>query len=141
MTGVASTRCPASARSRSLRISAADWYRLAGFLLIAFSRIASSSGGISGLIDDGSRGVLPDVLVGHRDGGVAAERRRAGDELVEQAAHRVDVGAGVHALAAGLLGGEVLGGADHRGGGVIVAAESETARAMPKSITLTCPGA
>ena len=56
MTGVASTRCPASARSRSLRISAADWYRLAGFLLIAFSTMASSSGGICGLIDDGSRG-------------------------------------------------------------------------------------
>jgi hypothetical protein len=48
--------------------------------------------------------VLADVLVGNGDRGVAGERRGAGDELVEHAAHGVDVGTGVHPLAACLLG-------------------------------------
>src|SRR3954447_26997409 len=95
ITGVASTRGPASARRRSLRISVADWYRFAGFLLIDLSTMASSSGGICGLIDDGSRGSRA-LVVGRRDAGAPpGEGGGAGDELVEQAAHRVDVGARV----------------------------------------------
>ena len=46
-TGVASTAWPASRRSRSRRISSADWYRLSGFFASAFSTTASSSEGIS----------------------------------------------------------------------------------------------
>ena len=56
------------------------------------------------------------MLVGDRDRGVADERRPAGEQLVEQAAGGVDVAAGVDLLAAGLLGREVLRGADHGGG-------------------------
>ena len=62
------------------------------------------------------RGLLADVLVGHGDRAVPDERRPAGEELVEQAARGVDVRARVHGLAAGLLGGEVLRGADDRRG-------------------------
>ncbi len=56
------------------------------------------------------------MLVGDRDRGVAGERGLAGEQLEEHAAGGVDVAAGVHGLAAGLLRGQVLGGADHRGG-------------------------
>ena len=55
---------------------------------------------------------LAHVLVGDRDGAVPDERRSAGQQLVEQAAGRVDVGPRVDGLAAGLLGGEVLRGPD-----------------------------
>ena len=44
---------------------------------------------------------------------VGEERRRAAQRLVEHDAEGVDVGAGVDRLALDLLGGEVLGGAEH----------------------------
>jgi hypothetical protein len=53
------------------------------------------------------------VLVGHAHRRVALERRTPDQQLVEQAAGGVDVAAGIDRLTAGLLGGEVLGGADH----------------------------
>ena len=56
------------------------------------------------------------MLVGHRDRGVAGERRLAGEQLEQHAAGGVDVAAGVDGLAARLLGRQVLRGADHRGG-------------------------
>ena len=61
------------------------------------------------------------MLVGDRDGGIAGERRPPGEQLVHQAARGVQVTAGVHPLAARLLRGKVLRGADdlrglgHRG--------------------------
>ena len=60
--------------------------------------------------------ILAHMLVGHRDRRVTDERRLAGEDFVEHAAQRVDIGAGVDRLAAGLLGRQVLRGADHRGG-------------------------
>ena len=56
---------------------------------------------------------LAHVLVGDGHRGVAREGRFAGEQLVEQAAGRVQVAAGVDDLAAGLLGRQVLGGAHH----------------------------
>ena len=50
------------------------------------------------------RDVAGDVPVGHRDRRVAGVRRRAGEQLVEQDARRVDVAAGV-----GRAGGDLLG--------------------------------
>src|SRR5690606_18065126 len=52
--------------------------------------------------------VLPDVLVGDRHRGVTGERRVPGEQLVQYAAGGVDVTAGVHPLAPGLLRREVL---------------------------------
>lgn len=49
-------RCPDSVRTRSERISAADWYRFAGPLASAFSTTASSSGDTAGFTDDGGFG-------------------------------------------------------------------------------------
>ena len=69
--------------------------------------------------------VFLDVLVGHGEGGFALERRHAGDGFVHHAAKCVDVAARVGGFSAGLLGGEVLCGADdggglrHGGGGII----------------------
>ena len=51
----------------------------------------------------GGCGLLARVLVGDRDRGVADERRPAGEQLEQQAAGGVQVGAGVDLLAAGLL--------------------------------------
>ena len=73
-------------------------------------------GGDAGMALRRRHRILADVLVGHRDRRVTDERRLAGEDFVQHAAQRVDVGAGVDGLAAGLLGGQVLGGADHRGG-------------------------
>ena len=73
----------------------------------------------------GALGNLPHVLVGDGHGGVALEGRLAGEQLVKETPGGVQVRAGVHGLAAGLLWGEVLGGAHHcvglgdRGGGVL----------------------
>ena len=69
-----------------------------------------------GVVVGRGSGGLADVLVGDRHRGVADEGRAPGEQLVEQAPGGVDVGAGVDGLAAGLLRGEVLGGADHGGG-------------------------
>ena len=69
----------------------------------------------------GRHRVLADVLVRNGDRRVADERRPPGQQLEEQAAGGVDVRAGVDLLALGLLGREVLRGADdglglgHRG--------------------------
>ena len=60
--------------------------------------------------------VFPDMLVGDRHRRVADERRFAREHFVEHAAQRVDVGAGVDGVAAGLLGRKILRGADHRRG-------------------------
>ena len=57
---------------------------------------------------------LRDVLIRHRHSGIAREGRLAGEQLVQQASGRVQVRAGVDHLAPGLLGGQVLGRADHR---------------------------
>ncbi len=56
--------------------------------------------------------------LGEQGGGVgaAAERRLAGEALVEEAAERVDVGAAVDLFAADLLGGDVVGGAERAAG-------------------------
>ena len=54
---------------------------------------------------------LLDVLVGDGDGRVALEGRAARQQLEENDAGRIQVGASVNGLAASLLGGEVLGGA------------------------------
>ena len=97
----------------SLRIAAARLVAVLDPLGQAFITIASISGGSSVSWSDGGMRRLAHVLVGHRDRAVADERRPAGEQLVEQAAGGVDVGAGVDGLAAGLLGREVLRGADH----------------------------
>ena len=60
--------------------------------------------------------ILADMLVGDRDRGITDERRFAGEHLVEHAAQRVHVRAGVDLVAARLLRRQVLRGADHRGG-------------------------
>ena len=60
--------------------------------------------------------VLLHVLVGDGEGGFALKRRHTGDGFVHDAAECVNVAACVGRFAAGLLGGEVLSGADHRGG-------------------------
>src|ERR1700726_801552 len=51
--GGAATGTPERARWMSVRISAADWYRSAGSLAIAFSTIESAQAGISGSTRDG----------------------------------------------------------------------------------------
>ena len=56
MTGGAATVAPCRARLMSARISAADWYRLAGFLVSAFMTIASASPPMSGVNVDGGTG-------------------------------------------------------------------------------------
>src|SRR5699024_12506787 len=56
---------------------------------------------------------LSDVLIGYGQLGIADEWGTAGQELIEQAGGRIEVGAGVDDLPAGLFGGQVLGGADH----------------------------
>ena len=52
------------------------------------------------------------MLVGQSDRVVALEGQPSGEHLVEGDAHRVDVGLGHHALALGLLGREIVGGAE-----------------------------
>ena len=59
-------------------------------------------------------GRLAHMLIRDRYRGVAAERRPAGEHLVEHDTSRVHVGAGVDGLALRLLGGEIGGGADDR---------------------------
>jgi hypothetical protein len=55
-------------------------------------------------------------LVGNRHRALPGERRLAAQELVQDDAQRVHVGAGVRRYALGLLGAEVGGGADDRPG-------------------------
>ncbi len=57
------------------------------------------------------------MLVGHGHGAVGGERDLPGEGLVQHHPQRVDVGAGVHGLPLGLLGGQVGGRAQHGGGG------------------------
>ena len=72
--------------------------------------------------------VFADMLVGDRDGRVSGERWLAGEDFVENAAQRIDVGSGVDGIAAGLFGRQVLGGPDHRRGlGDAVAAVGDRA--------------
>ena len=52
--------------------------------------------------------------------GVTGERHPAAHHLVEDDAQRVEVGAGIDGVALHLLGGEVLGGAQHRALGRVV---------------------
>jgi hypothetical protein len=84
-------------------------------LVSALRTIASIAGVTSGSKIDGGCGSAH-VLVGHRHGRVADEGRPHGQQLVEQAAGAVQVGARVDLLALGLLGRQVLRGADDRGG-------------------------
>ena len=73
----------------------------------------------------GRGGVFLDVLVGHGEGGFAFKRWLAGDQFVHDAASGVNIGTRIGGLAAGLLRGEILGGADdcgglsHGGGGIV----------------------
>ena len=59
------------------------------------------------------RDVVADVGQGNGQRGVALERHRTGEQLVEQHAGGVHVRGRGRGLARGLLGGEVLGGAEH----------------------------
>ncbi|KWW42958.1 hypothetical protein AU359_00109 [Micrococcus luteus] len=70
----------------------------------------------------GRRRLLAHVLVGHGQRRVAREGGPAREQLEQQAAGRVEVGAAVHGAARRLLRGQVQGGAHHglglrRGGG------------------------
>ncbi len=56
------------------------------------------------------------MLVGHRDGVLAPERRLPGEHLEQDDAGRIQVGSRVDALAARLLWGEVLGRSHDRAG-------------------------
>ena len=53
------------------------------------------------------------MLIGDRRGALSAERGPTGEQLEEDDAGRVEVGASVDGLAACLLGREILGGAEH----------------------------
>ena len=68
------------------------------------------------LRDDHARGDRHLVDLPHRDrhGFLAVERHAPGQQLVQHDAHRVAVAGGGDVLAAGLLGRQVLGGADDR---------------------------
>ena len=68
----------------------------------------------AGLGDE--RGRLGDVRVHLRHVGGLVVREALGQRLVEDAAERVDVGAGVHRLAADLLGGGVVDAAHEQAG-------------------------
>ena len=57
--------------------------------------------------------VLPHMLVGDCDRGVADERRFAGEHFVENAPQRVHVRACIDRISARLLRGKILGGADY----------------------------
>ncbi len=78
--------------------------------------MASRAGGTATPAGAGQRGGLLDVLVGDGHRRVAGEGRPGGEHLVEHAAQRVQIAAGVHRPALGLLGREVGGGAHHRAG-------------------------
>lgn len=84
------------------------------------------------------RNVL-DVLVHHRQRGLAGERGPQRQEFVEQAAGGVEVGAVVDGLAQRLLGERYWGVPMTMPVWVIVDCAPCNARAMPKSITLTAP--
>ena len=78
--------------------------------------------------------ILADVLVGHRDRVVTAERSAPGEELEEQTPRGVQVRAGVDTSPLSLLGGEVLvlarddaRGLDHAGEAVAARADREGA--------------
>ena len=86
----------------------------------------------------GGRHPAVHVLVGDVDGGVAGERLGAGEHLEEHQPGGVDVAAGVGDAALDLLGGEVGDGAQQHAR-VLVTVWLVTARARPKSATLTVP--
>ena len=127
--------------------SRADWNRSSD----AFSRqrrtMRSSAGGAACPLRASSGGSL-DSTARHRVGRRRAlERALAGAHLVEHAAEREQVGAGVHALPAHLLGRHVAGRAEH-GAGVgdrgacrrrLLEPADATAWARPKSRILTRP--
>ncbi|BCK70044.1 hypothetical protein Srufu_039970 [Streptomyces libani subsp. rufus] len=79
------------------------------------------------------------MLVDDRERGLAGERRPQREEFVEQTAGGVEVGAGVDGLAERLLRGEVLGVPMTMPVWVMVDWAPCSARAMPKSMTLTAP--
>ena len=64
---------------------------------------------------DAARGhrLLVDLLESHAHGVVALEGKTAGGSLVHHDAQRVQVARGAEVLALGLLGGDVVGGAEH----------------------------
>ena len=66
-------------------------------------------------LDVGQR--LAHVLHGHRHLGVGLERHLSGQHLVEHDAQRVDVRLLGHLVPERLLGGDVIGGAEHAAGG------------------------
>ena len=106
----------------------------------ARSTTASSAGETVGLMTLGGDRRLADVLVGDRDRGVAAERRATGEQLVEHDAGRVQVGAGVdrsRPWPARARSTRRCRGS--RWSAATVVDESDTARAMPKSMTFTWP--
>ena len=89
---------------------------------------------------DGGVGISRTCGTATETSDVADERRLSGEQLVEHTARGVEVAAGVGLLAASLLGREVLRGADRpRRSGSWSTPLSASARAMPKSMTLTSP--
>src|SRR4029077_16376202 len=102
--GGAATGTPDSARWMSGRISPADWEGAVGRVLGHCLQHDRVGPGRDLRIDPRRRyGVLPDVLVGDGDRGVAGERRAPGEQFVQQAAGGVQVAARVYPLTAGLL--------------------------------------
>ena len=69
-----------------------------------------------GAVGAGRFGALRQVLTGHLHAGGPVEGRAPGEHLVQHHAHGVQVRARVHDGAAGLLGGDVPGGAHDRVG-------------------------
>src|ERR1041384_1618161 len=102
-------RWPDSTRTMSIRISAADWYRLAAPLAIAFSTIASSCGLTRGVTWVGLRGSSPAGGAvcarwagvgegGEEGGGARGKREVAGEQFEQHTTRGVHVASGVDCL-------------------------------------------
>ena len=90
------------------------WNRLSGSFAIILATRAASSTGTSGRTRFSGVGVHREVGLVQVPEVVAAERRAAGQQVVERAAQAVDVGPDVGRLGvADLLGGDVVGRAQH----------------------------
>ena len=135
----------ASADSTARRISVAVWKRWLGWRASAFITSASTASGMSraGARLRGRSG-LPLTLASRTAIELApAKGRRAREHLVEHAAERVEVGAGVDGRAGRLLRRHVLGRAEERearralAGVGLAPSGSEAPRARPKSRSLT----
>ena len=111
-TGTGVTATPSSARTRrtaSAR-SPASSGRASGSRRVASATRSSSAGGSRRRARGRRRDLGVHVLVGHRERGVAGERRRPGEHLVEQDPGGVHVAAGVRGSAGDLLRRQVRRG-------------------------------